>query len=72
MALAEHKPYMPLQPNGKQTFVAPRIFIVDKLDKRILVRDTDQAEELQAQVNELKDLIEAYRKGLIKEDTSQQ
>ena len=52
--------------------MAPRIFIVDKLDKRILVRDTDQAEELQAQVNELKDLIEAYRKGLIKEDTSQQ
>ncbi len=68
MALAEHKPYMPLQPNGKQNFFAPRLFIVDKLKQRVLVRDTDQAPELQSQVDELKELIEAYRKGLIKEE----
>ena len=60
---------MPLQPNGKQTFVAPRLFMVDRLDKRVLVRDTDQAYELQTQVDELWALIDAYRKGLIKEES---
>lgn len=67
MALAEHKPYMPLQPNGKQNFYAPRIYAVEQLEKRIMVRDTDQAAVLQEQINELRELIDAYRKGLIKE-----
>lgn len=67
MALAEHKPYMPLQPDGSQEFFAPRVFIVEELDKRIMVRDTDQAAGLKEQIDELRDLIEAYRKGFIKE-----
>lgn len=67
MALAEHKPYEPLQPDGSQTFHAPRVFAVETLEKRIRVKDTDQAPELNDQVEGLKALIEAYRKGLIKE-----
>ena len=67
MGLAEHKPYEPLQKDGSQKFFAPRVFSVETLKERILVRDTDQAPELNKQIDELKDLIEAYRKGLIKE-----
>lgn len=67
MALAEHKPYMPLQPDGSQEFYAPRVFIVEELDKRVMVRDTDQAAGLKEQIDELKELIEAYRRGFIKE-----
>lgn len=67
MALAEHKPYMPLQPDGTQEFYAPRVFAVEELEKRIMVRDTDQAAGLNEQIEGLRDLIEAFRKGIIKE-----
>lgn len=67
MALAEHKPYMPLMEDGSQTFYAPRIDSVKVLNKRVTVRDTDQAEELIQQIKEIEELIEAYRKGFIKE-----
>ncbi len=67
MALAEHKPYMPLQEDGSQTFYAPEISSVKTLDRRITVRDTDQAKELIQQIKEIEELIEAYRKGFIKE-----
>ena len=58
---------MPLQPDGSQEFYAPRVFIVEELDKRVMVRDTDQAAGLKEQIDELKELIEAYRRGFIKE-----
>jgi len=33
----------------------------------MLVRDTDQGEELQQEVEELKELVKAYRNGDLKE-----
>jgi fructose-1,6-bisphosphatase-3 len=40
--------------------------VVEFLDKRKLVRDTDIGEELQLQINDLKQLLVAYRSGLIR------
>ena len=68
MALAEHKPYSPLREDGSQEFAAPRISSVKTLEKRITVGDTDQAQELISQIEDLERLIEAYRKGIIKEN----
>lgn len=67
MALAEHKPYSPLQPDGTQVFHSPTIRTVQTLEKRMLVKDTDQGNELQREVDELKALVKAYRTGELKE-----
>ena len=67
MALAEHQPYEPLQPDGSQVFHSPTIRTIEVLPKRYMVSDTDQAEELVEQIEELRALVQAYRKGEIKE-----
>ena len=67
MALAEHKPYSPLKEDGTQEFHSPAIRNVQTLPKRMLVRDTDQAIELEREVRELKALVAAYRSGKMKE-----
>ena len=41
--------------------------VVERVDQRTLVAHTDLGEKLQAQVDDLKLLLEAYRTGLIKE-----
>ncbi|MCR5482367.1 MAG: fructose-1,6-bisphosphatase [Clostridia bacterium] len=67
MALAEHKPYKPLQEDGTQEFFSPTLQIVETLPHRMTVADSDIGEELERQVEELKALVTAYRKGQIKE-----
>lgn len=67
MALSEHKPYSPLMPDGTQVFHTPTIRTVETMQKRIMVRDTDQGKELLQRVEELHQLKEAYRSGEIKE-----
>ena len=67
MALSEHKPYSPLQPDGTQVFHTPAIRTVKTLEKRMLVRDTDLGRELEREVEELRELVRAYRTGEIKE-----
>ncbi|MFQ7472776.1 MAG: fructose-1,6-bisphosphatase [Anaerovoracaceae bacterium] len=67
MALSEHKPYSPLQPDGSQIFHTPVIRTVRTLEKRMLVKDTDQGNELKQEVEELKALVKAYRTGELKE-----
>ena len=67
MALAEHKPYSPLQPDGTQVFHSPVMQVVETLPERLLIIDTDQGAELVQQVDDLKALVDAYKKGLIKE-----
>lgn len=67
MALSEHKPYTPLKEDGTQEFNTPVIRTVQTLEKRMLVKDTDQGKELQQEVDELKALVKAYRNGEIKE-----
>lgn len=67
MALAEHKPYMPLREDGTQEFTSPAVKIVDTLPKRLLIIDTDNGIVLQEQARHMEDLVYAYKKGLIKE-----
>lgn len=67
MALAEHRPYHPLQSDGTQEFHSPTMQIVETMPERLLIIDTDQGAEIVQQVEDLKALVEAYKKGLIKE-----
>ncbi len=61
LALAEHKPYVP---GGENT---PRIQEVERMQERIRVRDTDIGSVLTEQIDDLKQLLQAYHSGLIKE-----
>ena len=59
--------FMALEEDGTQVFHTPVLRTVQTLEKRMLVRDTDQGEELQQEVEELKELVKAYRNGDLKE-----
>ena len=67
MALAEHKPYSPINEDGTQEFHSPKLEIVEKLSKRMLVADTDQGQEIKQKIKDLRELVQAYRDGEIKE-----
>lgn len=67
MALAEHKPYSPMKEDGTQEFFSPTVRTVATLPERMLIIDTDKGKELVEQRDDLKSLVEAYQKGLIKE-----
>ncbi|MBR2186106.1 MAG: fructose-1,6-bisphosphatase [Lachnospiraceae bacterium] len=61
LALAEHKPYVP---GGENT---PKIQEVERMKKRIRVKDTDIGRSLTAEIEDLKQLLSAYHSGVIKE-----
>ena len=61
LALAEHKPFCP----GKKN--TPRVSIVEKMQNRILVGDTDTGAQLSREIDDLKQLVAAYRDGILKE-----
>lgn len=67
MALAEHKPYEPIDEKGNQTFFHPKLMTVETLPQRELVKDTDQSEIIEDEIESLKTLIDAYKTGKIKE-----
>lgn len=64
LALAEHKP---LKRGSKFGEDSPKVMVVEALPKRITVADTDTGHELKIQIQELSDLLEAYRAGTIRE-----
>lgn len=61
LALAEHKPFDPTQES------TPKVSIVEKVKRRVMVADTDMGVELAAQIADLKELVNAYRDGILKE-----
>ncbi len=67
MALAEHKPYSPAKEDGTQEFYSPIMKTVETLKERMMVVDTDLGKELVGQIENLKELRNAFEKGLIKE-----
>ena len=67
IALAEHKPYQPMKEDGTQEFFSPKFQVVEYLPKRMLVRDTDHGEDLKEEIEDMKELIRAFRRGLIKQ-----
>ena len=60
--LAEHKPFI-----AGESEHTPEIHLVEKLDRRANISDTDKGEELLEQINDLRELLSAYRSGEIKE-----
>ena len=68
MMLAEHKPYKPLNPDGTQEFTSPNMTIVYTLPERKSIIDTDSGKALAEQVQDLQELIRAFKEGLIKEE----
>lgn len=60
--LAEHKPFI-----AGESELTPEIRMVERLDRRANICDTDQGEAIQERINDLKELLNAYRSGQIKE-----
>lgn len=67
MALAEHSPYEPLRADGTQKFISPTVKIVETLPERMMVLDSDQGAEMVEKIDDIKQLLDAYRRGIIKE-----
>lgn len=60
--LAEHKPFI-----AGESEHTPAIHLVEKLERRANISDTDKGSELLDQVNDLRQLLAAYHSGEIKE-----
>ena len=60
--LAEHKPFIP----GESEHT-PKIHLVKRLGCRANISDTDKGAEISEQINDLRELLEAYKSGCIKE-----
>ena len=67
MYLAEHKPYEPLRDDGTQVFHRPVMHLIESVPERLLIRETDNGDELREQISNLEDLYDAFKNGDIKE-----
>lgn len=68
LQLVQHEPFSSPEDAVKNgTDIKSTTMIVELKKDRTLVRDTDKGRELQAQIDELKELLFAYRHGFIKE-----
>jgi fructose-1,6-bisphosphatase-3 len=68
LLLATHQPLESTQKAIEDELdTDPRMEIVESNDVRIRVADTDRGRDIQRRIEELKTLLSAYRKGLIKE-----
>ncbi len=66
--LIQHEPFTSTQEAiRKGTDIASSTQIVEMAGKRLRVRDTDKGKLLQGQIDELKELLYAYRHGILKE-----
>ena len=62
LSLAEHKPFVKGQYNS-----SPTVRIVENMKERVNISDTDKGIELLSQINDLRELLEAYKNGTLKE-----
>ena len=60
--LTEHKPFV-----AGESEHTPEIHLVERLERRANISDTDKGAELLEQINDLRELLRAYRSGEIKE-----
>ena len=66
--LVQHEPFTSARDAiARETDIKSTIQIVEMSAHRMLVADTDKGEELRAQVRDLKELLYAYRHGIITE-----
>lgn len=69
--LVQHEPFTSTQDAIlRGTDIKSTTQIVEMSTHRMLVADTDKGEELRTQISDLKDLLYAYRHGIIKEKRS--
>ncbi|MCM1188481.1 MAG: fructose-1,6-bisphosphatase [bacterium] len=61
LSLAEHKPFI----SGESEHT-PKIMLVEKLEQRVNIADTDAGREMLERIDDLRELLEAYKSGLIK------
>lgn len=66
LALAEHKNYMKMDDADLGGY-APAVQVVERMQKRIMVADTDIGKSLKEQIQDLKELVHAYQEGILKE-----
>ena len=62
LRLAEHRQY-----DGEGESITPKVSIVEKMDRRVNIADTDLGHEIALRIADLKFLLEAYRNGSILE-----
>lgn len=68
LELVQHEPFSSALDSVKNgTDIISTTQIIELNNKRLLVRDTDKGQELQHQINELRELLWAYRHGHVKE-----
>ena len=60
--LAEHKPF-----KADESEHTPTLHLVERLDKRANISDTDKGEQLRGQIDDLRELLAAYRSGTLKQ-----
>ena len=66
--LVQHEPFTSITEaveEGKD--IISTIQVEEMANHRIMVKDTDKGDELRAQIDDLKNLLKAYRSGEIKE-----
>lgn len=62
LALAEHKPF------NREQESTPKVSVVEHVKHRVMVADTDKGAELAGRISDLKELVAAYREGILKEN----
>lgn len=68
LQLVQHEPFSSAEDSVKNgTDIVSTTQVVELNNNRVLVRDTDKGRELQQQIDELRELLYAYRHGYIKE-----
>ena len=65
LALAEHHDYQTIE-NDMGSYT-PRLHIMEPMPQRLMVHNTDLGKEINAQIDDLRELIDAFHDGTIKE-----
>ena len=63
LSIAEHKPFV-----AGESEHTPQVYVVEKMERRVNISDTDRGEEILEKIEDLRELLKAYRDGSIKEN----
>lgn len=68
LMLVSHEPFKSTEAAiEEETDIRSSVEVLEQTASRVMVKDTDVGESIQGQIAELKDLLSAYKRGLIKE-----
>ena len=69
LQLVSHKPFLSQEESIENEMdILSTTMIVENKSKKKKVRDTERGKEIQIEINELKELLKAYKTGIIKEN----